>query len=217
MIKGIDVLKGFEKILVLAPHTDDGELGAGGLINKAINLGCDVDYVAFSAAEDSVPAGFEKDCLRKEVMTATSKLGIPAENVKTLNYKVRTFPANRQQVLDDLITFRRQKKYDLVLIPSTTDVHQDHATVSEEAIRAFKNTSIFGYELIWNNLQSSSTCFVSIDEQNLAAKCAALNEYKSQAGRMYTSAEFLRSLATTRGVQSGLGLAEQYEVIRLFF
>ena len=36
------------KILVLAPHTDDGELGCGGTIAQYIDQGKEVYYVAFS-------------------------------------------------------------------------------------------------------------------------------------------------------------------------
>ncbi|MBT4611169.1 MAG: hypothetical protein HOC05_14085, partial [Gemmatimonadetes bacterium] len=31
-----------ERILVLAPHTDDGELGCGGTISRLIEKGCEV-------------------------------------------------------------------------------------------------------------------------------------------------------------------------------
>lgn len=204
----------FRRILVLAPHTDDGELGAGGLIDKAIKSGSQVDYVAFSAAEDSVPEGFDKDCLRKEVLQATSHIGIDAKNVMVLNYKVRTFPAMRQEILDDLIKIRSSNNYDLVLIPSTTDIHQDHNTICSEAIRAFKNTCILGYELIWNQLTAASTCFVILNEDNVRAKICSMNEYKSQSGRAYCSAEFIRALAVSRGVQVGKEFAECFEVIR---
>ncbi len=44
-----------QKILVLAPHTDDGELGCGGTIVRLIDEGQDVYYVAFSICEESVP------------------------------------------------------------------------------------------------------------------------------------------------------------------
>ena len=37
-------------ILVLAPHTDDGELGLGGTISKFISEGRKVTYVAFATA-----------------------------------------------------------------------------------------------------------------------------------------------------------------------
>lgn len=47
-------------ILILAPHTDDGELGLGGTIRYLVELGKKVTYVAFSTAEQSVPEGFRK-------------------------------------------------------------------------------------------------------------------------------------------------------------
>ena len=210
------MLKEINNILVLSPHTDDGELGAGGLIHQAIKQGVNVYYVAFSAAEDSVPEGFERDCLRVEVLNATSKLGLLKSNVEVLDYKVRSLPARRQDVLDDLIKIRQSRKYDLVLTPNTTDIHQDHATVTNEAIRAFKNTNIWGYELIWNNLSFDSNCFVELSESDVQAKCAAMSEYKSQQGRNYTSTEFILALAKTRGVQGSLDYSECFQVIRQF-
>ena len=40
-----------KKVLVLAPHTDDGELGCGGAISNFLDSGKKVFYVAFSSAE----------------------------------------------------------------------------------------------------------------------------------------------------------------------
>ena len=54
-------LQNLKKVLVLAPHTDDGELGCGGFITKLIENNVEVFYVAFSTAEESVPPGFPKD------------------------------------------------------------------------------------------------------------------------------------------------------------
>ncbi len=39
-------------VLVLAPHTDDGELGCGGFLSKLIEHGVSVTYVAFSTEEE---------------------------------------------------------------------------------------------------------------------------------------------------------------------
>ena len=66
----------FKDVLVLSPHTDDWELGAGGTICKLIAEGSRVTYVAFSTAEESVPAAFPRDILKTEVRNATSVLGI---------------------------------------------------------------------------------------------------------------------------------------------
>ena len=103
---------------------------------------------------------------------------------------------------------------DLVLMPSLRDIHQDHSTIAQEGLRAFKNTTILGYELIWNNLTFDTTSFVRLDKKYIQAKCDALKEYNSQRGRDYMSEEFIFSLARTRGVQIGSQYAESFEVIR---
>ena len=205
-----------KNVLVLAPHTDDGELGLGGTINKLITEGKRVTYVAFSTAEESVPPGFPKDILKTEVRNATAKLGIKSENLIIYSYQVRKLNYVRQEILEELIKIRKQEKYDLVFIPSLHDIHQDHTTIAQEGLRAFKNTTILGYELIWNNLSFDTQCFVRLREDDIKAKIMALKEYHSQGKRDYLSAEFIYSLAKTRGVQVGSEYAEAFEVVRLF-
>lgn len=211
------LLDNFKTVLVLAPHTDDGELGAGGTIARLVENGAEVDYVAFSIARESVPKHLPSDILSGEVRLATNELGIRPEGLSILDYPVRKLNFARQSILEDLIGIRRAKNYDLVLCPSLTDVHQDHATVAQEAVRAFKSTTILAYELIWNNLSFNTTCFIGLGEQHVEAKFRALQCYNSQAGRAYMSREFIYSLAKVRGVQIGLDHAECFEIIRCTF
>jgi LmbE family N-acetylglucosaminyl deacetylase len=208
------MLSKFKTVYVLAPHTDDGELGAGATIAKLIEKGANVYYFAFSTAETSVPEGFPKDILKTEVINATRKLGIPKENVIIYNYEVRKLNYARQEILEDLMKRRKLLQPDLVLMPSLNDIHQDHSTIAQEGLRAFKGTSILGYELIWNNLTFDTTSFVKLDKKYIQAKCDALKEYKSQGSRDYMSEEFIFALARTRGVQIGSTYAESFEVIR---
>lgn len=205
----------FKRVLVLAPHTDDGEFGCGGTIAKMIKNGTEVYYAAFSACEQSVLPQFPKDILITEVKKATQKLGIKKENLILFKYDVRTFNFHRQEILDDIIKLRDTLKPDAVFMPSVNDIHQDHATISNEAIRAFKFNSIFCYELIWNNFNFETTCFNYLDESHIESKVEALKEYKSQQHRSYANEEFIRSLARTRGVQIGTKYAEVFEVVRL--
>lgn len=202
----------FKNILVLAPHTDDGELGAGGFLSKLATQGANIKYVAFSSAAESLPEGFHQDTLVKEVKLATSILGISDVTVK--DYPVRNFDLHRQAILDDLIKIRKKINYDLVLVPSTSDVHQDHQVIMQEGIRAFKNTTILGYELIWNSFDFKNHLYVKLDEVNVVAKINALQKYSSQAHRPYMSEEFVRSLAYTRGLQVNNKYAECFEVVR---
>jgi LmbE family N-acetylglucosaminyl deacetylase len=205
----------FKNVLVLAPHTDDGELGLGGTIVKLLNQGSEVTYVAFSTAEKSVPKGFPTDILKTEVKEATKILGIKPENLIVFNYEVRKLNFYRQDILEELIQIRNRGRFDLVFIPSSNDIHQDHSTISQEGIRAFKGISIFGYELIWNNLQFSTDCFSILEDKHLEIKIDALSAYSSQGSRDYLSPEFIRSWSKMRGVQIGEKYAEAFEVIRL--
>ncbi len=203
-----------KRILVLAPHTDDGELGCGGTIAKFIEAGSEVYYAAFSTADESVPAHFPKNQLEVEVREATSILGIKPENLLVFHYQVRKLNYVRQEILEELIRLRPIIQPDLVLLPSSNDIHQDHRTIYEEGLRAFKFCSLLGYELIWNNLGFSANVFVSLEERHIQLKIKALAAYRTQVGRPYMSPEFIKSLAVVRGVQSGRPLAEAFEGIR---
>lgn len=204
----------FKRALVLAPHTDDGELGAGGTIARLVEAGCEVHYAAFSIAEESVPAHLPRDILDTEVRAATRCLGISPEHLHVFRFKVRKFSYARQELLEELVRMRNAFHFDLVLMPNLHDIHQDHETVAREGLRAFKNVTVLGYELICNSLQFSSCAFVTFEEKHLAQKIEALKAYQSQGGRTYMSAEFVRSLATARGVQIGARYAEAFEVVR---
>lgn len=203
-----------KRVLVLAPHTDDGEFGCGGTIAKLIAEQAEVFYAAFSVCELSVPSHLPKNILEIEVKNATSVLGIKNENLVIFNYEVRTFQSFRQQILDDLIKLKTETRPDLVLMPSPHDIHQDHSTIALEGIRAFKEISILGYELPWNNLTFPTQSFVFLKEEHMNKKIEALKCYESQSNRVYANESFIRSLAITRGIQIGVQYAEAFEVIR---
>ncbi len=208
------MIKFAEKILVLAPHTDDGEFGCGGSVARFIDEGKEVYYVAFSTAEESVPAPWPKDILKTEVKEAAKRLSIPRDNLIVFNFKVRQLSYHRQKVLEELVKIKNDVCPDLVFLPSSNDLHQDHSTVSIEGIRAFKNTTILGYEIPWNNIEFQTEAFIILSERNVNQKIHALDAYNSQKGRSYANEEFIRSLARTRGVQIGSRYAEAFEVIR---
>jgi LmbE family N-acetylglucosaminyl deacetylase len=113
-----------------------------------------------------------------------------------------------------MVKLQEQLAPDMVFLPSTDDTHQDHQTVSAEGFRAFKRTTIFGYELPWNNLTFTTGAFVALSEEQLSRKVLALEQYKSQAGRCYATADYIRNLANVRGTQIGIRFAEAFQAIR---
>ncbi|MEK2645208.1 PIG-L deacetylase family protein [Bdellovibrio sp. BCCA] len=203
-----------KRVLVLAPHTDDGEFGCGGSIAKLIEEGADVYYAAFSACEQSVLKEFPPDILISEVKEATAELGIKKENLILFKYEVRTFNFRRQEILQDLVDLKKNINPDLVFMPATSDMHQDHSTIALEGLRAFKLTSILSYEVPWNNLSFNTSSFVHLEDRHVEKKINALRLYRSQAHRPYANEEFIRSLARTRGVQIATTYAETFDVVR---
>ncbi len=201
-----------ENILILSPHTDDGELGCGGSIARFVEEGKDVSYVALSSCEKSVPAGCPADILRHEVRKATEVLGIT--KLLLYNFEVREFPSLRQKILDVLIEIRGKVHPDIVLTPSSYDTHQDHKIVREETLRAFKRCTILGYEQPWNNITFDTMAFIPLKKGHIMKKIEALNCYETQKNKSYFGRDFIKGLAQTRGTQIDEMYAEAFEVIR---
>lgn len=209
------ILSQVQRVIVLAPHTDDGEFGCGGTIAKLTAENKEVYYVAFSACKQSVLPQFAEDILITEVQAATKILGVRSQNLILHDFPVRTFNFNRQDILQIMINLKKDINPDLVFMPSINDLHQDHSTIAIEGLRAFKFSSIFCYEVPWNNISFNTSCFVHLEKSQLDLKVNALQAYASQAHRNYASEDFIRSLARTRGVQAGGTFAETFDVVRL--
>ena len=208
------MLSGQRRILVLAPHTDDGEFGAGASMSKWIREGHEIYYVAFSGCQASVPKGWPPDILSRELREAAAVIGIPPDNVRILDFKVRNFASVRQDILDTLVSIKGELNPDLVLMPSVEDLHQDHYTVAMEGLRAFKTISILAYEVPWNNLRFRNEAFVVVSEECCETKLAAIACYKSQSGRPYTKPDYIRAQLRFRGTQIAANYAEAFEVVR---
>ncbi|MCX6361565.1 MAG: PIG-L family deacetylase [Armatimonadetes bacterium] len=205
------------RLLVLAPHTDDAELGCGGAIARFIEEGVEVYVAAFSTAESSLPVGAEPTMLRDEFLDSMDIMGVSSEHRTIYDYPVRRLSDYRQEVLDDMIALRRSIDPTAVLGPSGSDLHQDHQVIHAEGARAFKDMTYWGYELPWNHITFCANGFVTIDAHHLEKKWRALQAYRSQIElrRPYFSADFLTGLARLRGVQVKADFAEAFDVSRV--
>ena len=198
------MIKGSEVAFVLSPHHDDAELGCGGTIAKLLDAGTKVKVLVFT-----------KDDKRREEQTEAARI-LKGTQCYLFQFPIRGLDTKRQAVLNKLLEMREQYKPDLILQPALMDIHQDHQVVSQEGLRAFKNTTILGYETLWNNFHFDAQHFVKLDESHLDRKVAAIKSFKSQSHKAYADEEFTRGLAKVRGVQGGCGIAEVFSVIRSF-
>ena len=209
------MLSAAKRALVLAPHTDDGEFGCGGTMARLVDQGVEVRYVAFSIATKSLPEGFAPDTLAREVREATAELGIPDGSLDVHDFEVRTFPVHRQDILELLIGLWEEWGPDIVFQPSLHDVHQDHQVIAAEGLRAFKRTTILGYEIPWNNFDFAYQAYVSLQQAHVDRKVAALSRYASQQHRRYSDPEYIRNVARTHGINVNRDFAEVFEVYRV--
>jgi N-acetylglucosamine malate deacetylase 1 len=209
------VIATWKRVLVLAPHTDDGEFGCGGTMARLVDAGADVRYVAFSTATKSLPDGFAPDSLAREVREATAELGLPEGNLTVHDFEVRTFPDRRQEILELLIALWEEWRPDAVLQPSHHDIHQDHQVVAAEGLRAFKRTTILGYEIPWNNFNFDYQAYFALERSHLERKVTALSKYSSQQHRRYADPEYIWNIARTHGINVNREYAEVFQVYRV--
>jgi LmbE family N-acetylglucosaminyl deacetylase len=200
------MIEQFRKVLVLGAHPDD-ESACSGTIARLVEAGAAVDLLTFSECTDF----YQPELIMGEWRDAGRILGF--HQMRNLNVPNRLFPTYRQMILSELDALRGE--YDLVLCPSSSDQHQDHRQVHDEAARVFKHTTLLGYEHAMNTVHSSAwQCFVSLEEQHVEAKLAHARAYGSQQHRLYMAEEYLRGLLAVHGVQAGVRAAEAFEVVR---
>ena len=63
------------KVLAISPHTDDSEIGAGGLISKLKSQGVAIDHLVLCNAFESLDPIYPKNQLLNEAEEASNILG----------------------------------------------------------------------------------------------------------------------------------------------
>ena len=188
------------QLLVLAPHVDD-ELNCAGLISRVTAAGGKALIVAHSPCYLSIRA---EDHAEGRDITSEFKrsCGVLRADHILWDHPVRELADHRQEILEGYFGLKRAYDFSLVVCPSSTDLHQDHAVVHAEAMRAFRNARhILGWESPNNQRQARIDTFVALQPHHLEDKVLAWKEYETQHHRTYFDECFLRSQAYLRGCQ----------------
>jgi N-acetylglucosamine malate deacetylase 1 len=210
------MLDKYKNIIVIGAHPDDIEMGCAGLILRLVNNGSTIYSVAMSRCNDQFREE-EKDKLECEYETSMTKLGV--KNRYLYDFPNRKLPENSLEIMNIFNKLQLMIKPDLVLIPYLNDPHQDHSTVAYCAIRAFRSTeTILQYEILRHGSYTfTPTLFVDITEV-IGKKLEVLMSYESQISRRkYFDLETFKSLAKTRGAQSGYDYSEGFVVYKMFW
>jgi LmbE family N-acetylglucosaminyl deacetylase len=195
-----------KKILAIAPHTDDIELGCGATLHKFRNE-YEIHAVAITSAQPLA--------VGDPVQEFHDAMAIIKADSSFLDFECRILNESRQSLLDIFWNLQKQHQYDIVFCPSSYDHHQDHQVVYQEAFRAFKHSTILGYELPWNVRSFQTDVFISVNEEDMNAKLQMLDCYKTQQERAFMCKDYIFDIARTRGLQVGKQYVEAFEAIRI--
>lgn len=207
-------LGNYRSVLGIGAHPDDVEIGCGGSLVLARKSGSQVHAVSLSRCEDETPSE-DKGLREQEFLSASAIIGA---NPRVYGIPNREFPESRQQIMMILERLQEELTPELVFFPSLDDPHQDHYTLAQAVVRTFRRKeTLLQYEILRHGSNTfTPTLFVDITE-TLEVKLRALREYRTQLEtRAYFDEDSFRSLARTRGAQSGCEYAEGFMVQMMY-
>jgi LmbE family N-acetylglucosaminyl deacetylase len=195
------------KILLLAPHADDIELGCGATVARFAEENHDILWIVIAPVE----------LLNSEHLLAVEEVELKKSKCPYFQFDIRCIFERRKELRESFFSLKSSFIPDLVIGPSLNDLHQDHQTVAEEMVRAFKNScSVICYELPWNHISFNAQLLVRLEKRHVDKKLQMLKKFKSQIpirGK-YFSEKLVRGLSAVRGIQLGSEYAEAFEVVR---
>jgi LmbE family N-acetylglucosaminyl deacetylase len=219
-----------QRLLVIAPHSDDEVLGCGGLISKIKNEGGKVFVLIFNL-------GFEKDDTKESQEKRKNEVREAMNVLKVDDYHlVHDQPDNNRdldieplhsliEVIENTSNVSLEKiAPTIVAIPTIFSHHQDHVHVHHACIAALRPIStpvsniVLSYEAPEHSRWSASgvfepNLFVEIDDV-IENKIVAFNKYQSQIRPGGRDADNIRNQAKYRGQEVGKNLCEAFFVHR---
>jgi N-acetylglucosamine malate deacetylase 1 len=199
-----------KRICFIGAHPDDIELGAGALIAQIVSQ-ADVRCVTLSDNQQNP----ELTHLVEEHYASMAVLGVPREKVILGQFETRRFPHARQEILEYMIKLNRDFNPDIVFVHTRADIHQDHGTVTEEALRAFRGTTVLGFDVIRSSYGFFPNFLVEVSEKEVQQKIDSLLEYKTYASRYYFDGELTRSTLVRYGAIAERRYAEGFDILRV--
>ena len=202
-----------QKILFIGAHPDDIELGCGALISH-IAKDNEIFCVTLSDNQGN-PLLIDSENLVEEHYRSMNLLGIQENNIILDKFIALGFHNSRQDILEYMNKLKRTYKPDIVFIHSSADIHQDHNTLTKEALRAFRDTTLLGFEIIRSSYGFIPKFFAAINAIDVEYKIKALAEYKTHSDKYYFNPNIIRSSLIHNGALIGCQYAEGFDIIRI--
>jgi LmbE family N-acetylglucosaminyl deacetylase len=199
-----------KRVLFLGAHPDDIELGCGGLIHHIVKQ-TDVLCVTLSDNQKNPDLHNVVD----EHYCSMAILGVPRESIILGPFTTRVFPDARQEILEYFLKLRKDFKPDLIFVHSNKDVHQDHLTMTDEALRAYRGITVLGFDVVRSSYGFFPHFIVEVSEEDVNKKIEALSQYETYRDRYYFNAELTRSIMVRHGALAECPFAEGFDILRI--
>ena len=199
-----------KRALFLGAHPDDIELGCGALIHHICRMS-EVTCVTLSNNQSNP----ELQGLVKEQMRSMAILGVAPDRIRYGPFETRVFPHARQEILEYFLQLRQELEPEIIFVHSNQDVHQDHLTMTQEALRAFRGITLLGFDVVRSSYDFFPHFLVEVTEEDVNKKVEALAQYETYRDRYYFNAELTRSIMVRHGALAECPFAEGFDILRI--
>ena len=199
-----------QRVLFLGAHPDDIELGCGALIHHIAPMS---EVLSVTLSDN------QKNPLLKNVVQehykAMAVLGVPKDKVLLGQFTTRIFQDARQDILEYFLKLRNDFKPDIIFVHSKQDVHQDHNTMTDESLRAFRGITLLGFDVVRSSYGFFPNFLVEVSEADVSAKIEALSQYETYRDKYYFNNELTRSIMVRHGALAEVPFAEGFDILRI--
>ncbi|HEX6034026.1 MAG TPA: PIG-L family deacetylase [Anaerolineales bacterium] len=199
-----------KRVLFLGAHPDDIELGCGALLHHIVRH---TDVLCVTLSDNQKNPDLQK--VKAEHYESMAVLGVPGEKIILGPFTTRVFPESRQDILEYFLKLRREFAPDLIFVHSKQDVHQDHLTMTDEALRAFRGITVLGFDVVRSSYGFFPHFLVEITEEDVNKKIEALSKYETYRDRYYFNSEVTRSIMVRHGALAERPFAEGFDILRI--
>jgi len=199
-----------KKVCFIGAHPDDIELGCGAFISN-IQGKTDIQCVTLSDNQKN-PAHTH---LVQEHYRSMNILGVTRDHIRLGTFVTRRFPELRQEILEYLYQLNHDYQPDIVFTHTRSDIHQDHQQTTEEVLRAFRGTTVLGYDALRSSYGFFPHFLVEVTEEDVERKINALAEYSTYHDKYYFDASVLRATLIRHGALAERPFAEGFDILRI--
>ncbi len=204
-------MKFFGKVVCfIGAHPDDIELGAGALI---AHISGQTDIYCITLSQNEKNPALKN--LIAEQNASMEILGVPRKNLIQGAFETRRFPHARQEILEFLLEFNKKYHPEIIFTHTKSDIHQDHATVTSEALRAFRGSTVLGFDVIRSSYGFFPQFLVEVTEKDVDSKIRSLAAYKTYKDKYYFDPDVTRATLIRQGALAERQFAEGFDILRI--